>query len=210
MSLAGWRPRTASVDSGPRCCRKSVFHGLSTVAIPSKTKAAVGRRWETRRCQRRERSVQRDPVATSPNSNARWLVHRRGCARTRTSSPSKSRIQLRPGPRDLRCGALGGRACGYGDPRRRECHNADTGCSSRPRPHSVGVTGRRRGGPAILDRPLRHLPGPGDHADKPPAARRRREGVKLAIGRGRRGGYPPFAHRASLFCRGPAPWTKRG
>jgi len=35
---------------------RSVFHGLSTDAIPSVTKAAVGRRWETR-CRTNDRLV---------------------------------------------------------------------------------------------------------------------------------------------------------
>jgi len=63
------------------------------------------------------------------------------------------------------------RRYGYGDPRRRECHIADTGCSSHPRPYSVGACGGVVGDAAVVPRPLRRLPDPGDHGEKPPAAR---------------------------------------
>ena len=68
-------------------------------------------------------------------------------------------------------------------------------------------------------------PCPDDHRRKLPAAReaprRRAErahatghpggvvNAETAIGQGRRGGYPPFAHR-DLIVWGSSPWTKRG
>ena len=77
---------------------------------------------------------------------------------------------------------------------------------------------------AILDR-LPRQPRPDDHRRKLPAAReaprRRAErahatghpggvvNAETAIGQGRRGGYPPFAHR-DLIVWGSSPWTKRG